>query len=109
MDRLAQQGPDQRLTTVNMASSSLEAEISVATISVVAPQAAPARYSHAQILKSTALIGGSSVVNIAFGIVRAKAMAVLLGPSGVGLMGLYSSVAEVTQSLAGMGIQSSGV
>jgi PST family polysaccharide transporter len=44
-----------------------------------------------------------------FGIVRNKVMAVLLGPSGVGLMGLYGSIIEVTQSLAGMGIQSSGV
>jgi antigen flippase len=48
-------------------------------------------------------------VNIAFGIVRTKAMAMLLGPSGVGLMGLYSSIADLTQSVAGMGIQSSGV
>jgi antigen flippase len=67
------------------------------------------KHSHAQILKSTALIGGSSIVNIAFGIVRTKAMAVLLGPSGVGLMGLYGSIADLVQSLAGMGIQSSGV
>ena len=36
-------------------------------------------------------------------------MALLLGPSGFGLAGLYLSVASVTQSIAGMGINSSGV
>jgi len=48
-------------------------------------------------------------VNIAIGIVRTKVMAVLLGPAGFGLFGLYGSIASLTQSLAGMGINSSGV
>jgi len=55
------------------------------------------------------LVGGSSVLNIAMGIVRTKAMAVLLGPAGFGLFGLYGSIASLTQSIAGMGINSSGV
>lgn len=67
------------------------------------------KHSYRQILKSSALIGGSSVVNIAIGIVRTKAMAVLLGPAGFGLMGLYGSIADVTLSVAGMGVNSSGV
>lgn len=65
--------------------------------------------SHVQILKSTALVGGSSVVNIVMGIVRTKAMAMLLGPAGFGLAGLYMSVASLVQSVAGMGVNSSGV
>lgn len=65
--------------------------------------------TYAQILKSSALIGGSSVVNIAIGIVRTKAMALLLGPAVIGLFGLYGSIANLTQSIAGMGINSSGV
>jgi O-antigen/teichoic acid export membrane protein len=65
--------------------------------------------SYGQILKSSALIGGSQVANIAIGIVRTKAMAMLLGPAGFGLFGLYGSIANLTQSLAGMGINSSGV
>jgi antigen flippase len=97
-------------SSLEMASSSVRAEMSLTTVAIPAQaQQASPKHSHAQILKSTALIGGSSIVNIAFGIVRTKAMAVLLGPSGVGLMGLYSSIADLTQSLAGMGIQSSGV
>lgn len=67
------------------------------------------KHTYSQILKSSALIGGASMINIAIGIVRTKAMALLLGPSGIGLLGLYGSIAELTQSVAGMGINSSGV
>ncbi|MBL0373817.1 O-antigen translocase [Rhizobium sp. KVB221] len=66
-------------------------------------------HSIAQILKSTLLIGGSSVVNVAFSIFRNKAVAVMLGPEGIGLMGLYNSVIDIAQTLAGLGVQSSGV
>jgi len=48
-------------------------------------------------------------MNVGIGIVRTKAMAVLLGPAGVGLMGLYNQIVEMTQTIAGMGINSSGV
>jgi antigen flippase len=65
--------------------------------------------TYGQILKSSALIGGSSVLNIAIGIVRTKAMAMMLGPAGVGLFGLYGSISALTQTIAGMGINSSGV
>lgn len=66
-------------------------------------------HTYSQILKSSVLIGSSSMINIGIGILRTKAMAVLLGPAGYGLMGLYSSVADLAQSVAGMGINSSGV
>ena len=65
--------------------------------------------TYSQIFKSTAIIGGSSVISIALGIVRTKATASILGPAGVGLMGIYGSITDLTQSLAGMGIQASGV
>jgi enterobacterial common antigen flippase len=65
--------------------------------------------SYVEILKSTALVGGSSALNIGIGIVRTKAMAILLGPAGFGLMGLYSSIIDLAQSVAGMGVNSSGV
>jgi PST family polysaccharide transporter len=67
------------------------------------------KHSYNQILKSSALVGGSSVLKIAIGVVRTKVMAVLLGPAGMGLMGTYSSISDLTQSVAGMGINSSGV
>jgi PST family polysaccharide transporter len=65
--------------------------------------------TYGQILKSSALIGGSSVVNIGLTAVRTKAMALLLGPAGIGLLGLYGSICDLTRTVAGMGINSSGV
>jgi PST family polysaccharide transporter len=65
--------------------------------------------TYGQILKSSALIGASSAIEIALRVVRTKAMALLLGPAGVGLLGLYQSVTDLVQSLAGMGLNSSGV
>lgn len=79
-------------------------------VEVGAPAGTTSRSTtYTQILRSTAVIGGSSIVNIGFAIIRNKAMAVLLGPQGVGLMGLYGSIAELAQTLAGMGVQASGV
>ena len=65
--------------------------------------------SYGQILKSSALVGGSQVLNIAIRIVRTKALAIMLGPAGMGLFGLYNSIADLAVSIAGMGINSSGV
>jgi antigen flippase len=73
------------------------------------PAAPVEERSYRQILKSSALIGGSSIVAIAIGMVRTKAMAVLLGPAGFGLMGLYTSIADFTRSVAEFGINGSGV
>ena len=67
------------------------------------------KHTYDQILKSTTLVGGSSFINILIGMIRSKAMAAFLGPAGFGLAGLYGSVANLTQSIAGMGVNSSGV
>ncbi len=74
-----------------------------------APASRSGGHTYGQILKSSVLIGGSSVLEIAIGIVRTKANALLLGPSGFGLMGLYLSILNLAQSVAGMGVNSSGV
>ena len=65
--------------------------------------------SYGQILRSSAWIGGSSVLTIGIGAIRTKAMAVLLGPSGFGLMGLYGSIIDLALAAASMGIGSAGV
>ena len=65
--------------------------------------------SYFQILRSSILIGGSSAVVLVIAIIRTKATAVLLGPAGMGLAGLFSSVLDLATSLAGMGMKSSGV
>jgi len=91
-------------------------ELRLADALVRKPEVAPAvelpaaeEHTYGQILKSSVLIGGSSVLNIGIGIARTKVMAVLLGPAGFGLMGLYGSIADVVVSIAGMGVGSSGV
>src|SRR5947207_2017819 len=70
--------------------------------------AAPTK-SYGDILKSSALIGGSAAISMVFGIIRTKVMALLLGPSGIGLIGVYNSISELARGIAGLGIKSSGV
>jgi PST family polysaccharide transporter len=65
--------------------------------------------SHRQIFKSTALIGGTQFINMAIGIARTKALAMLLGPAGMGLAGLYITATALIGSVAGLGINTSGV
>src|SRR6186997_688046 len=95
-------------TTSPMSTAVLDSSVDAAA-NRVDPTPKGRQQTYAQILKSTALIGGSTATNLAFGVVRNKVMALLLGPSGVGLMGMYSSVSDLTVNIAGMGVQSSGV
>jgi len=68
----------------------------------------PRNKTYGQILKSSAIIGSSSVVTIFLGAVRTKAMALMLGPSGVGLLGVYGSILELAKWVGIMGISTSG-
>lgn len=65
--------------------------------------------SYGQILKSSSIIGGAQGINYLIGMVRTKLVAVLLGPAGVGLVGLYVSATELVGMVAGLGINTSGV
>ena len=47
--------------------------------------------SYAQILRSSSIIGGALGLSYLVGLIRVKLIAVLLGPSGVGLVSLYTS------------------
>ena len=64
--------------------------------------------SYRQILRSTSIIGGASVINILVGLVRIKVAAVLLGPAGVGLIGLFTSLAGTASAVAGLGFGNVG-
>lgn len=75
----------------------------------VAQKASQENGSYRSILKSTSLIGGASVLNILIGMVRTKFVAILLGPVGVGLFGIYGQITGLVGSATGMGIGSSGV
>jgi antigen flippase len=74
-----------------------------------AEEATSDEYTYGQILKSSALIGGSSVVSTGIALVRTKLLALLLGPAGFGLIGIYGSIADLARSIAEMGINNSGV
>ena len=65
--------------------------------------------SYGQILKSSTLVGGSQVISIALRTIQVKVLAILLGPVGIGLVGLYQSIIDITSTITGLGIRSSGV
>jgi PST family polysaccharide transporter len=65
--------------------------------------------SYGDILASSLLIGASSAITVILGIVRTKALAVMLGPAGFGLIALYTSIADLTRSVASLGIGGSAV
>lgn len=65
--------------------------------------------SYGQILRSSSIVGGAQAVNYLIGLVRTKLVAVLLGPSGVGLVGLYQATTGLVATVSGLGIGQSGV
>jgi antigen flippase len=65
--------------------------------------------SFVRILRSSALMGGAQVVVLAAGFVRAKVIAIILGASGVGLIGIFNAFSGNVSSLAGWGLGTSGV
>ena len=64
-------------------------------------------YSH--ILKYTALFGGVQGLNILVGIVRNKLVAMILGPSGMGLLSLFNSTTKLVSDSTNFGISMSAV
>ena len=64
--------------------------------------------SYRQILRSSSIIGGASMVNIMIGLVRMKAVALLLGPAGVGLIGLFTNLVALASNVAGLGFGNVG-
>jgi enterobacterial common antigen flippase len=84
------------------------ASTSIVAIQAEAGDTAP-KASYGQILKSSAIVGGASVLTILIGIARTKAMAVMLGPAGFGLMGAFMSIVDLFASIASIGLNRSGV
>lgn len=65
--------------------------------------------SYGQILRATSIVGGGRVLKILIGLVRTKALALLLGPAGIGVMGLLQGVMMTGATLFGLGLGQSGV
>ena len=62
-----------------------------------------------QILKASSIFGGVQVVTIVFTIFRTKAAAMLLGPSGMGIVGLLSSSTDFFGAATNFGLSTSAV
>ena len=65
--------------------------------------------SYRGIFKATSLFGGVQVYQILIQIIKSKFVAVLLGPAGVGIMGLYQSGLHLVQQISSMGLAQSAV
>lgn len=61
------------------------------------------------LIKSMMIIGSAQAVNILISIVRVKVLALLLGPTGVGLLSIYNSLKDMVSTAAGLGMGPSGV
>ena len=67
------------------------------------------RSSYRQIVKATSLFGGVQFFQIIISIVRSKFVAILLGPSGMGVVGLLTSSTGLITGLTNFGLGTSAV
>lgn len=67
------------------------------------------RSGYNQILKSSIMTGGAQVLTLIAGFIRMKIAALCMGPSGVGMIGLFNQSTVFVIALAGLGLNSSGV
>lgn len=59
--------------------------------------------SYRTILRSSSIVGAAQVINILTGLIKMKVAAVLLGPAGIGLVGLYLSLMQTAASVSALG------
>lgn len=64
--------------------------------------------TYSEILRSSSIIGGGKAINYLCSMLRIKVVALLLGPTGVGLIGLYYNATHIVGVVSSMGISSSG-
>lgn len=65
--------------------------------------------SYRQIFKATSLFGGVQMVRILVSIVQSKVIALLLGPTGMGIAGLFTSTSSLVEGLTNFGLRTSAV
>ena len=65
--------------------------------------------SYKSILKATSLFGGVQIFNIILQIIKSKLIAVLLGPSGMGIAGLFLVTTNLIGGLTNFGLGTSGI
>jgi len=67
------------------------------------------RQHYRSIIQAISLVGAGSLVVLLCNLVRTKALALFLGPAGVGLAGLYATLLAPLTILSGLGMEISGV
>lgn len=67
------------------------------------------RNSYGNILKAIGLFGGVKVFQILVNIVKNKFVAILLGPTGMGIVGMFTSTTSLISSFTGFGLGTSTV
>ncbi len=65
--------------------------------------------SYRQIMKATSIFGGVQVFQIIIQVIRSKFVAILLGPSGMGIAGLLTSTIQFITGLSNFGLGTSAV
>lgn len=65
--------------------------------------------SYRGIFKATSLFGGVQAYQILIGVIKSKFVAILLGPEGMGIQGLYQSAIQLIQSFSSLGLSRSAV
>lgn len=62
------------------------------------------RNSYKSILKGTSIFGGVQIFNILIAAVRVKFVAIILGPAGMGVAGLFNTASLTIQQFASLGL-----
>ena len=64
--------------------------------------------SHGRAVRTSAIVGGAQVVSIAVGLARIKFAALVLGPSGIGVIGLLQNLLQTASTFAAFGVGTAG-
>lgn len=65
--------------------------------------------NHKSIFKTSIITGGSQLIVMIFNLIRAKVLAIFLGPEGTGMIGLLTSTTDLINSISSLGIHSSAI
>ncbi len=67
------------------------------------------KQSYRNVLNATSLFGGVQVINIILSLIRSKAIALLIGPIGMGISNLLLTTMELINGLTNLGLERSAV
>jgi O-antigen/teichoic acid export membrane protein len=62
-----------------------------------------------KIFRSISLFGGIQIIQVIISIIRSKIVAILLGPSGIGMLSLFLSTTNIISTFSGLGLNFSAV